>query len=151
MTTTNTPPNMTGMVLDSIQQTTRTPLTTSLVKTGSQNSELLDGFSYVKPSLDYPKMTPNEMTPPVHPQIPSTFSLAYSSPLMRNNQVLTRLNDLCLKAKKRERVEFYWLQQTFVSVPRPTESQCASLVSKPTLYQTCWYITSTTITMRLEA
>ena len=56
---------MMGMALDSIQRTTQTPLTTSLIKTGSQNSELLDGFSYVKPSLDYNEMTPNKMTPPV--------------------------------------------------------------------------------------
>ena len=134
LTTTNTPPTMTGMALDNIQQTTRTPWTTSLdSKKGSQKSELLDSFSSVKPSLDYNEMTPNEMTPPVHPQPPSTFSLEYSAPVMTNNQVITRLSDLRLKAKQRERVEFYRLQRTFVSVPRPTETQCASLVSKPTL------------------
>ena len=149
LTTTNTPPTMTGMALDNIQRT-QTPWTTSLdSKKGSQKSELLDGFSYVKPSLK--KMTPNKMTPPVYPQPPSNFSLAYSAPVMTNNQVITRLNNLRLKAKLGERVEFYQLQRTFVSVPHPTETQCTSLVSKPTLYQTLWDITSTTIGKRLEA
>ena len=144
---------MTGMELDNIQQTVRTPWTTSLnSKKGSQKSELLDGFSSVKPSLDYPnEMTPNKMTPPFNPQPPSTFSSAYSAPVMTNKKVLTRLNNLLLKAKQREQVEFYQLQCTFVSVPRPTETQCASLVSAPTLYQTRWDITSTIITTRLEA
>ena len=64
---TTTPPTMTGMVLDSIQQTTRTPWTTSLdSKKGSHKSELLDGFSPVTTSPDNPPvMTPTKMTPPV--------------------------------------------------------------------------------------
>ena len=158
LTTTTNASSMTGMASDSTQQTTRTPWTTSLnSKKGSQKSALLDGFSYEKPSLDknekpsLNEMTPNKMTPPVHPQPPSTFSLASSAPEMTKDQVITRLNDLRLKAKLRERVEFYQLQRTFVSIPCPTETQCASLVSEPTLYQTSWDITSMTIRKRLKA
>jgi len=148
LTTTTNTSSMTGMALDSIQRTTRTPWTTSLdSKKGSQKSELLDGFSSVTTPNDYPpQMTHTEMTPPVKP--PSTFPArpspntsspseasisgatarlknwynrspvqnristrhffqAYSAPVMTNEQVLTRLNDILLKAKRRERVEFY--------------------------------------------
>ena len=107
LTTTNTPPTMTGMA------TTRTLWTTSLNSNkGSQKSALLDGFPYKRPSLDQNEkllneMTPNKMTHPVYPQPSSTFSSAYSAPVMTNNQVITRLNDLLLKDKRRERVEFY--------------------------------------------
>ena len=38
-----------------------------------------------------------------------------------------------------------------MSFLHPTETQYASLVSEPTLYQTCWDITSSTIKTRLEA
>ena len=41
--TSNTPPTMTGIALGSIQQTSQTPLTTSLAKKGSHNSDFLDG------------------------------------------------------------------------------------------------------------
>ena len=57
---------MTGMELDSIQQTTRTPLTTSLGTTGIQKSDLLDGIPQTNPSYaNTPSvMTPVIMTPP---------------------------------------------------------------------------------------
>ena len=126
----------------------------------------------VKPPLTFPaRPSPNDSSPsaasiagatarlknwynrlPVQNQISTRhFFQAYSAPVMTNKQVLTRLNNLLLKAQQREQVEFYRLQRTFVSVPRPTETQCASLVSAPTLYQTRWDITSTTIRARLEA
>ena len=70
--TINTFLTMMGMALDNIQRTTWTPLTTSLAKTGSQKSELLDSFSSVTTPNDYPtQMTPTKMTPPVKP--PSIF------------------------------------------------------------------------------
>ena len=73
---------MLGMALDSIQQTTRTPSTTSLAKTGSQKSELLDGFSPgITPSnanTSTTVMTPPVITPPVK------FSLFNDTPHEEN-------------------------------------------------------------------
>ena len=74
------------------------------------------------------------------------------SPLiMTNKQVLTKLYDLQLKAHRQEREECYCLQRMFDTVKQPTETQYNSLVSKPSFYQTRWYITSATIRVRREA
>ena len=54
---------MTGMVLDRIQQTTRTPSTKSLSKTGSQKSDFLDGFPHATNPSD--ANTSTVMTHPV--------------------------------------------------------------------------------------
>lgn len=43
------------------------------------------------------------------------------------------------------------MQRMFWTIKRPTETQCASLVSKPSLYQKRWDITSETIRVRQEA
>ena len=70
---------------------------------------------------------------------------------MANKQVVKRINNLILKAHRCDQAEFYQLQHTFLSVSRPTETQCASFVSTHILYQTLWDITRATIRARLEA
>ena len=56
-----------------------------------------------------------------------------------------------MKPQQLEREEVYRLQRIFVIYKCPTETQYASIVSKPALYKTHWDITSETIRVLQQA
>ena len=91
--------------------------------------------------------------PPVQTNqiLPQYFFQAYGTQIMKNKQVITTLYGLELKAQRQEKEKCYCTQRMFGTYKRPTETQCNSFVSKPTLYGTHWDITSETIRVRQQA